>query len=104
MSAHELFAENQVVPKKICWDLLRAHRMADLKFRRRHPVGPYFADFACVSRKLVIEIDRAAHGERSFLLGTRAAGEMIAAQCELLEDWNVDSFSRAVHIALDPDA
>jgi hypothetical protein len=29
--------------------------------------------------------------------------EMIAAQSELLEDWNVESFSRAVHLALDPD-
>jgi hypothetical protein len=29
--------------------------------------------------------------------------EMIAAQCELLEDWNVESFSRAVHVALDPE-
>jgi hypothetical protein len=28
--------------------------------------------------------------------------EMIAAQCELLDDWNVESFSNAVHIALDP--
>jgi hypothetical protein len=28
--------------------------------------------------------------------------EMIAAQCELLNDWNPDNFSRAVHIALDP--
>jgi hypothetical protein len=29
--------------------------------------------------------------------------EMIAAQCELLDDWNIVSFSRAVHIALDAD-
>jgi hypothetical protein len=29
--------------------------------------------------------------------------EMIAAQCELLDDWSVESFSRAVHVALDPD-
>jgi hypothetical protein len=29
-------------------------------------------------------------------------GEMIAAQCELLDVWNLESFSRAVHIALDP--
>ena len=29
--------------------------------------------------------------------------EMIAAQCELLDDWNVESFSSAVHLALDPD-
>jgi hypothetical protein len=29
--------------------------------------------------------------------------EMIAAQCELLDDWNVENFSNAVHVALDPD-
>jgi hypothetical protein len=29
--------------------------------------------------------------------------EMIAAQSELLEDWDVESFARAVHLALDPD-
>jgi hypothetical protein len=29
--------------------------------------------------------------------------EMIAAQCELLDDWNIEGFSRAVHVALDPD-
>jgi hypothetical protein len=29
--------------------------------------------------------------------------EMIAAQCELLDDWNLESFSRAVHVALDPE-
>lgn len=29
--------------------------------------------------------------------------EMIAAQCELLDAWNVESFSHAVHVALDPD-
>jgi hypothetical protein len=28
--------------------------------------------------------------------------EMIAAQCELLDEWNVESFSNAVHVALDP--
>jgi hypothetical protein len=29
--------------------------------------------------------------------------EMIAAQCELLKDWNTESFSQAVHVALDPE-
>jgi very-short-patch-repair endonuclease len=35
--------------------------MAGVKFRRQHPIGPYFADFACVSKKLVIEIDGDHH-------------------------------------------
>jgi hypothetical protein len=29
--------------------------------------------------------------------------EMIAAQCELLDEWNAENFSNAVHVALDPD-
>ena len=47
--------------ERICWELLRAHRMVGLKFRRQHPIGPYFADFACVAHKLVIEIDGDHH-------------------------------------------
>lgn len=30
-------------------------------------------------------------------------GEMIAAQCELLSEWNVENFAQAVHLALDTD-
>ena len=48
-------------PEQIVWELLRAHRMAGIKFRRQHPIGPYFADFACVSKKLAIEIDGDHH-------------------------------------------
>jgi very-short-patch-repair endonuclease len=47
--------------EKICWDLLRDRRMAGLKFRRQHPIGLFFADFACISHKLVIEIDGDHH-------------------------------------------
>jgi very-short-patch-repair endonuclease len=42
-------------------ELLRAHRMDGLKFRRQHPIGPFFADFACVAKKIVIEIDGDHH-------------------------------------------
>jgi very-short-patch-repair endonuclease len=27
------------------------------KFRRQFPVGPYLADFACLSHRLVVELD-----------------------------------------------
>jgi very-short-patch-repair endonuclease len=47
--------------EKICWELVRAHRMDGIKFRRQHPIGPYFADIACVAKKLVIEIDGEHH-------------------------------------------
>ena len=47
--------------EQVVWELLRAHRMSGLKFRRQHPIGPYFADFACVARKLVVEVDGEHH-------------------------------------------
>jgi very-short-patch-repair endonuclease len=47
--------------EKICWNLIRDRRIDGAKFRRQHPIGPYFADFACVSRRLVIEIDGEHH-------------------------------------------
>lgn len=48
-------------PEKICRGLLRDRRLSGVKFRRQHPIGPYFADFACTSAKLVIEIDGEHH-------------------------------------------
>jgi very-short-patch-repair endonuclease len=47
--------------EKICWHLIRDRRVNGVKFRRQHPIGPYFADFACVSKKLVVEIDGEHH-------------------------------------------
>ena len=32
-----------------------------LKFRRQHPAGPYFLDFACPSKMLAVELDGAGH-------------------------------------------
>ena len=42
------------------WALLRGRRLG-VKFRRQHPIGPYVADFACVSARLVVEIDGDTH-------------------------------------------
>ena len=50
--------------ERICWELIRAHRMEGVKFRRQHPIGPYFADFACASKGLVIEIDGDHHADQ----------------------------------------
>jgi len=47
----------QTKSEGLLWSILRAKQVCGLKFRRQHPIGSYFADFACVSKKLVIEID-----------------------------------------------
>ncbi|HEX3884257.1 MAG TPA: endonuclease domain-containing protein [Stellaceae bacterium] len=42
------------------WAALR-EGFPELRFRRQHPIAIYFADLACPSRKLVIEIDGSQH-------------------------------------------
>ncbi|WP_431050027.1 endonuclease domain-containing protein [Roseateles sp. L2-2] len=48
--------------ERALWCRLRDRRLAGCKFRRQHPIGPYFADFACVEAGLVIELDGGQHG------------------------------------------
>ncbi|MGQ3040656.1 MAG: endonuclease domain-containing protein [Brevundimonas sp.] len=48
-------------PEARLWLRLRARRLAGLKFRRQHPVGPYILDFYCVSAKLAVEVDGVSH-------------------------------------------
>ncbi|MDB5876829.1 MAG: hypothetical protein JWQ41_243 [Variovorax sp.] len=45
------------------WFHLRDRRMANHKFRRQRPIGPYFADFACIEAKLIVELDGGQHVE-----------------------------------------
>ena len=44
------------------WARLRKAQIDGHRFRRQHPVGPYFADFACERLKLIVEVDGGVHG------------------------------------------
>jgi very-short-patch-repair endonuclease len=45
----------------ILWARLKNRGLQGAKFVRSEPIGPYIADFACRSAKLVVEIDGATH-------------------------------------------
>jgi very-short-patch-repair endonuclease len=45
------------------WYRLRRRNLAGYKFRRQVPIGPYFADFACMPGRLVVEIDGELHDD-----------------------------------------
>jgi len=55
----------QTDAEHILWHHLRDRQMRGAKFRRQFPVGPYFADFCSVERRLIIELDGSQHAERS---------------------------------------
>src|SRR5262245_2117178 len=49
------------IPERLLWGKLRGGRLAELKFRRQHPIGAYVADFYCHEHHLVVELDGNSH-------------------------------------------
>jgi very-short-patch-repair endonuclease len=64
---------NSTDAEALLWHHLRNRRLLDLKFRRQRPIGPYFADFACIEIGLVIELDGGQHAEQLACDAQRAA-------------------------------
>jgi len=79
----------------LMWQLLRAKRFMNLKFRRQHVIAPYIVDFYCHEIGLVIELDGSQHG-------TDDAMEYDAERTKFLEAlgltvvryWNSDVLGR----------
>ena len=49
--------------ENILWNELRGRRLAGYKFRRQYSILKYFADFCCVEKRLIVEVDGAVHEE-----------------------------------------
>jgi very-short-patch-repair endonuclease len=56
--------KNATGPERAFWELLRDRRLAGLKFRRQHAIGPYIVDFYCPLHRLVVELDGRSHDDR----------------------------------------
>lgn len=53
--------QSQTKSEGLLWSILRGKQLCGLKFRRQHPIGPFFADFACTRERLVVEVDGGYH-------------------------------------------
>ena len=51
----------QTEAEGLLWSLSRGKQLGNMTFRRQHPIGPFFADFACVSQRLAVEWDGGYH-------------------------------------------
>ena len=47
------------------WNLVRGRQLLGYKFRRQMPIGSYIADFVCLERKLIVELDGGQHQEQT---------------------------------------
>ena len=53
--------KNMTDVERLLWQLLRDRQLGGYKFRRQHPIGPFFVDFVCLEKELVIEVDGGQH-------------------------------------------
>ena len=53
--------QNMTRAETMLWRAVRNHQIDGHGFRRQTPIGPYFADFVCLARKIVVEADGRTH-------------------------------------------
>ena len=70
------------------WSKLRSRQIGGHKFRRQHPLGPYFSDFACLEIGLVVELDGGQHVGSAYDLKRSEAMQVLGFQT--LRFWNND--------------
>jgi adenine-specific DNA-methyltransferase len=49
--------------ERLMWSWLRGGRFSDYKFRRQHPILPFYLDFFCIEAMLNVEVDGFQHGK-----------------------------------------
>lgn len=52
---------NPTLAENILWHLLRSRQLDGYKFRRQHIIGSFIADFVCLNKRLIIEVDGLIH-------------------------------------------
>lgn len=78
------------------WQLLRAKRFMNLKFRRQHVIAPYIVDFYCHELGLVIELDGSQHGkDDAIAYDAERTKYLEALGLTVVRYWNHDVLNRA---------
>ncbi len=75
----------------MCCGGICARQLDGCKFRRQHPFGDFILDFACLERRLVIELDGGQHAERARADALRTAF-LERAGFRVLRFWNNQVF------------
>ena len=90
------------------WNVLRTPSFKLYHFRRQVPLGPYYADFASHSARLVIEVDGSGHtadsavthdARRTTFIETQGYRVLRFTTLQVLGDVNVviDTIAAALH-------
>jgi very-short-patch-repair endonuclease len=81
--------QNQTDAEALLWSKLRSRQLLDLKFRRQHAIGSYFADFVCIEIGLIVELDGGQHSDaEAIAYDAKRSSELAAMGLRVLRFWN----------------
>jgi len=86
--------------EKALWAVLRNAQLGGCKFRRQQRIGPYFADFACQSAKLIVEVDGDSHAD-TIAYDERRTGFLEGEGYKVLRFDNADVLGNIEGVAAD---
>jgi very-short-patch-repair endonuclease len=90
LRAREL-RRNATDAERKLWYQLRRRQVEGFRFRRQVPLGPYIVDFACLSAKLIVELDGGQHGEDENIAKDAKRTAWLNSQgFRVIRFWNLD--------------
>jgi very-short-patch-repair endonuclease len=89
---------DQTDAERKLWSILRNRQLEGFKFRRQVAIDRFFADFACVQAKLVVELDGGQHAERVMEDAERTQ-VLEACGWRVIRFWNHDVLAESDGVA-----
>ena len=81
------------------WRHLRHLNVKGSHFRRQVAIGPYIADFACLSAKLIVEVDGSQHGTEEGLRRDDVRTRWLNEEgYRVLRFWNNDAMNKTAAV------
>jgi very-short-patch-repair endonuclease len=68
------------------WSRVRNRQVGGFKFVRQEPIGPYYVDFLCRDRRLIIELDGGQHAES--IADRKRDADLAALGYRVIRIWN----------------
>ena len=88
----------QTEAEKMLWLHLRGNKLG-LHFRRQHIIGCYIADFVCLKKKIIIEVDGGYHSQPAQAIRDYYRTEQLESLgFKVLRFKNEDIFSNVVFV------
>ncbi len=91
--------KNSTDAERHLWYHLRAGRLG-FKFKRQVPMGTYIVDFACLEKRLVIELDGGQHMDNK-IYDTKRTDWLMTNGFKVLRFWNHDVFQKTPSVLED---